>query len=324
MRPRRRPRATPTTARSTSRSRSNTVVQDGKGLLQTYTVRRGRHPDRDRQPVRRHDDDRLVGEQADLEGRPPRRPEADHPAGQRPHRDGQGRRHARHAGRQLQGRRGRSRRGQRARRPDPDHRPDAHPPGRRRGPDPDAQAGRPPDEQGRRRCNCSGPSNYSGGAFTWPVVGGGNYISQYYHYGHYAIDIAADYGSTVRAAASGTVIFAGWKSNGGGYQVWISHGSGLYTTYSHMSADHGRRGRGRLGGDAGRPGRAVRPGDRPAPPLRGLGRPRLERRLPGQPAQVLLSGAPAAHAPAVRVAARPRVRPAACPWEDRARCSSTA
>jgi murein DD-endopeptidase MepM/ murein hydrolase activator NlpD len=80
------------------------------------------------------------------------------------------------------------------------------------------------------------PSTYTGGKFTWPVVGGGNYISQYFHYGHYALDIAADYGSTARAAASGTVTFAGWKSNGGGYQVWIAHGSGLYTTYNHMSA----------------------------------------------------------------------------------------
>ena len=80
------------------------------------------------------------------------------------------------------------------------------------------------------------PTHYGGGHFAWPVVGGGNYISQYYHYGHYAIDIAADYGSRVRAAGSGTVIFAGWKSNGGGYQVWIAHGSGLYTTYNHMSA----------------------------------------------------------------------------------------
>jgi murein DD-endopeptidase MepM/ murein hydrolase activator NlpD len=84
--------------------------------------------------------------------------------------------------------------------------------------------------------NCSGPATYGGGAFTWPVSGGGNYISQYFHYGHYGLDIAADYGSTVRAAASGRVIFAGWKSNGGGYQVWISHGSGLYTTYNHMSS----------------------------------------------------------------------------------------
>jgi len=79
-------------------------------------------------------------------------------------------------------------------------------------------------------------SRYSGGAFKWPVIGGHNYISQYYHYGHWAIDIAADYGSPVVAAAAGKVIFAGWKSNGGGYQVWISHGSNLYTTYNHMSA----------------------------------------------------------------------------------------
>ena len=80
------------------------------------------------------------------------------------------------------------------------------------------------------------PVNYSGGAFRWPVVGGGNYISQYYHYGHYGLDIAADYGSTVRSTAEGTVVFAGWKGNGGGYQVWVAHGSGLYTTYNHMSA----------------------------------------------------------------------------------------
>ena len=82
----------------------------------------------------------------------------------------------------------------------------------------------------------SGGGTYGGGAFTWPVVGGGNYISQGFRYGHYGLDIAADYGSTVRAAASGRVIFAGWKNNGGGYQVWMSHGSGLYTTYNHMSA----------------------------------------------------------------------------------------
>ncbi len=80
------------------------------------------------------------------------------------------------------------------------------------------------------------PSRYTGGSMTWPVVGGNNYISQYFHYGHYGLDIAADYGSRVRAAAGGTVTFAGWKSNGGGYQVWIAHGSGLYTTYNHMSA----------------------------------------------------------------------------------------
>jgi murein DD-endopeptidase MepM/ murein hydrolase activator NlpD len=85
-------------------------------------------------------------------------------------------------------------------------------------------------------CNCSGPKTYGGGAFSWPVVGGDNYISQYFHYGHYGVDIAADYGSRVRSAAAGQVVFAGWKGNGGGYQVWIAHGSGLYSTYNHMSA----------------------------------------------------------------------------------------
>lgn len=77
-------------------------------------------------------------------------------------------------------------------------------------------------------------STYGGGAFAWPVPGG--YISQYFHYSHPALDIAAPYGSRIVAAAGGTVIFAGWKSNGGGYQVWVSHGSNLYTGYYHMSA----------------------------------------------------------------------------------------
>jgi murein DD-endopeptidase MepM/ murein hydrolase activator NlpD len=81
-----------------------------------------------------------------------------------------------------------------------------------------------------------GPSSYTGGKFHWPVVGGNNYISQYFHYGHEAIDIAATYGTPVVAAAAGHVQFAGWKSNGGGWQVWISHGSNLYTTYNHMSS----------------------------------------------------------------------------------------
>jgi murein DD-endopeptidase MepM/ murein hydrolase activator NlpD len=82
----------------------------------------------------------------------------------------------------------------------------------------------------------SGGVHYTGGRMRWPVIGGNNYISQYYHYGHWALDIAAQYGSKVVAAAAGRVTFAGWKSNGGGYQVWISHGGGIYTTYNHMSA----------------------------------------------------------------------------------------
>jgi murein DD-endopeptidase MepM/ murein hydrolase activator NlpD len=79
------------------------------------------------------------------------------------------------------------------------------------------------------------PPQYTGGAWAWPIVGS-SYISQYFHYGHYAIDIAADYGSPVVATLPGIIIFEGWKSNGGGYQVWISHGNNLYTSYNHLSA----------------------------------------------------------------------------------------
>ena len=79
----------------------------------------------------------------------------------------------------------------------------------------------------------SAPTTYAGGAFAWPLPGGS--ISQYFHYGHYAVDIAGDYGMPVYSAADGVVVFAGWKNNGGGWQVWLAHGSGLYSTYNHMS-----------------------------------------------------------------------------------------
>jgi murein DD-endopeptidase MepM/ murein hydrolase activator NlpD len=107
------------------------------------------------------------------------------------------------------------------------------------------------------------PTTYSGGTMRWPVVGGNNYISQYFHYGHYGLDIAADYGTPVVAAAGGTVLFAGWKNNGGGYQVWMAHGSGLYTTYNHMSAVLVGRGqsvsRGQQVGRVGQTGYATGP-----------------------------------------------------------------
>jgi murein DD-endopeptidase MepM/ murein hydrolase activator NlpD len=109
----------------------------------------------------------------------------------------------------------------------------------------------------------SGGASYNGGQFRWPVVGGGNYVSQYFHAGHGAVDIAGDYGSPVVAAAGGRVVFAGWKSNGGGWQVWISHGGGLYTTYNHMSGvavGTGQSvGRGQRVGRLGQSGRATGP-----------------------------------------------------------------
>ena len=51
---------------------------------------------------------------------------------------------------------------------------------------------------------------------------------------HKGLDIAVAYGSDVRAAASGTVIFSGVKG-GYGNCVIISHGNGLATLYGHLS-----------------------------------------------------------------------------------------
>jgi murein DD-endopeptidase MepM/ murein hydrolase activator NlpD len=83
----------------------------------------------------------------------------------------------------------------------------------------------------------SGGGTYAGGAFSWPVVGGRNYVSQYFSSYHHAIDIAAAYGTPVVAAASGVVVRAGWDSyTQGGNVIWISDGTRLYTTYNHLSA----------------------------------------------------------------------------------------
>jgi murein DD-endopeptidase MepM/ murein hydrolase activator NlpD len=76
---------------------------------------------------------------------------------------------------------------------------------------------------------------YNGGPWAWPVIGGGNYISQNFHYGHYGVDIAAEYGSTVVSALAGTVVYAGWANTGCGYTVIIRHINSLYTMYCHNS-----------------------------------------------------------------------------------------
>jgi murein DD-endopeptidase MepM/ murein hydrolase activator NlpD len=77
---------------------------------------------------------------------------------------------------------------------------------------------------------------YTGGAWHWPVVGGGNYISQPFWSGHPGVDIAAQYGTPIVAPLAGRVVYAGWKSNGGGYQVWLNYGNGVYSGFYHMSA----------------------------------------------------------------------------------------
>jgi murein DD-endopeptidase MepM/ murein hydrolase activator NlpD len=51
---------------------------------------------------------------------------------------------------------------------------------------------------------------------------------------HSGTDFGADYGSTIRAANTGTVIYAGWYG-GYGNAVIIDHGNGITTLYGHSS-----------------------------------------------------------------------------------------
>lgn len=51
---------------------------------------------------------------------------------------------------------------------------------------------------------------------------------------HSGVDFSASYGSTIRAADSGRVIFSGWYG-GYGQAVIIDHGGGLSTLYAHAS-----------------------------------------------------------------------------------------
>ena len=53
---------------------------------------------------------------------------------------------------------------------------------------------------------------------------------------HKGLDIAASTGTSIKAAASGTVTTAGWNSGGYGYLIVISHGNGVQTYYGHCSS----------------------------------------------------------------------------------------
>jgi len=68
----------------------------------------------------------------------------------------------------------------------------------------------------------------------WPLGSRSTYVSRGFASYHKAYDLAAPGGTRIIPIRSGRVIFAGWKSNCGGYQVWVSHGNGLYSAYYHL------------------------------------------------------------------------------------------
>jgi murein DD-endopeptidase MepM/ murein hydrolase activator NlpD len=74
------------------------------------------------------------------------------------------------------------------------------------------------------------------GQLSWPVSGPvtSGFGSRWGRM-HEGIDIAVGEGTPVHAAASGTVIYAGWLE-GYGNLVVIDHGNGLSTAYGHNSS----------------------------------------------------------------------------------------
>ena len=82
----------------------------------------------------------------------------------------------------------------------------------------------------------TGSGTPSAAGFIWPVSG--PVVSGFgMRWGrmHEGIDIAAGMGTPIHAAASGTVIHAGWLG-GYGNLVVLDHGDGLATAYAHASA----------------------------------------------------------------------------------------
>lgn len=89
----------------------------------------------------------------------------------------------------------------------------------------------------------TGPTEYTGGAFSWPMPTS-TYITSPFgprrsptagaSSNHKGVDIACPTGSNVIAAAGGVVIYVGYMSSAGN-AVIIDHGSGITTCYYHLS-----------------------------------------------------------------------------------------
>ena len=139
---------------------------------------------------------------------------------------------------------------------------------------------------GIRRSSCPGPQRYGYGALVvWPLDGrltqgfgptdftaepARCYEGHCYAHFHDGIDIAAPLGTPVRAIATGRVVLAGRVSDGA-VVVEIEHGAGVISLYGHLNPTLSvRDGDSVVAGQVVGLGRADRPHDRAAPPLRDL------------------------------------------------------
>lgn len=93
------------------------------------------------------------------------------------------------------------------------------------------------------------PKYMATGTFSRPTRG--RFTSGFgYRWGrmHKGIDIAGSYGTAIKAADSGTVIFTGWY-HGLGKMVKINHGNGMVTVYGHLSSINVKNGQKVLKGE---------------------------------------------------------------------------
>jgi len=93
----------------------------------------------------------------------------------------------------------------------------------------------------QRAVGVSGPPVTDSGSLSWPVSGTITSPYGYRHspFGggmefHQGLDIGASMGTTISAAAAGTIISAGWYGGYGNF-ILIDHGNGLSTGYGHCS-----------------------------------------------------------------------------------------
>lgn len=108
----------------------------------------------------------------------------------------------------------------------------------------------------------SGPKVVATGKMFWPT--NCHRITQYFRWGHSALDIACSSGQPIYAADSGQIIEAqsGW--NGGyGNVIMIDHGSSIQTVYGHLSKFYVKVGesveKGQMIGAMGSTGRSTGP-----------------------------------------------------------------
>ena len=104
------------------------------------------------------------------------------------------------------------------------------------------------EEEARKKAEAQGQiyetKNLGSISFIWPCPASGRITSAFggrssptegASSNHQGIDIGAPTGSSILAAASGSVVIATYSASAGNY-VMINHGGGVYTVYMHMNS----------------------------------------------------------------------------------------